>query len=78
MMRRMLNPKWALFCFCLLTLGTFFSCGTARKQFVSSDNRALLDEQDLLSPEERRRFDYFFLEAVRLKEKGDLDGAFEM
>ena len=35
-------------------------------------------EQDLLSSEDRRRFDYFFLEAVRLKEKGDLDTAFEM
>ena len=73
-----LQLKWAVFCSCLLVLGTFFSCGTALKQSIPSNNHALLGDQDLLSPEDRRRFDYFFLEAVRLKEKGDLDGAFEM
>jgi tetratricopeptide (TPR) repeat protein len=31
-----------------------------------------------LSPEERRKFDYFLLEAVRLKEKGEMDAAFDM
>ena len=77
-MRRMFNPKWVMLCFCLLALAAFYSCGTVRKQTIPSNNHALLVEQDLLSPEERRRFDYFFLEAVRLKEKGDLDGAFEM
>ena len=73
-----LQLKWVVFCSYLLILGTFFSCGTARKQSIPSNNHALLADQDLLSPEDRRRFDYFFLEAVRLKEKGDLDGAFEM
>ena len=33
---------------------------------------------DPLSPEQRRKFDYYFLEAVRLKEKDDVDAAFEM
>jgi hypothetical protein len=35
-------------------------------------------EQDPLSPEERRKFDYYFLEAVRLKGSGQMDAAFDM
>ena len=35
-------------------------------------------EQDPLTFEQRRKFDYYFLEAVRLKEKGDMDAAFDM
>ena len=31
-----------------------------------------------MSPDERRRFDYYFLEAVRLKGIGEMDAAFEM
>jgi Tfp pilus assembly protein PilF len=34
--------------------------------------------QDPLSPEDRRKFDHFFLEAVRLKEKDEMDAAFDM
>lgn len=33
---------------------------------------------DPLSPEDRRKYDYFFLEATRLKEKGEYDAAFKM
>ena len=35
-------------------------------------------EQDPLTFEQRRKFDYCFLEAVRLKERGDMDSAFDM
>ena len=35
-------------------------------------------EQDPLTFEQRRKFDYYFLEAVRLKERGDMDAAFDM
>ena len=35
-------------------------------------------EQDPLTFEQRRKFDYCFLEAVRLKERGDMDAAFDM
>jgi len=34
--------------------------------------------QDPLSPEDRRKFNHFFLEAVRLKEKDEMDAAFAM
>ncbi len=61
---------------CLLMVGMLFSCGSLRKSFSSV--RGNLSGKDPLTYEERRKFDYFFLEAVRLKEKGDLDAAFEM
>ena len=61
---------------CLLMIGMLFSCGSLRKS--SSSVRGNLSGKDPLTYEERRKFDYFFLEAVRLKEKGDLDAAFEM
>ncbi|MBO5016500.1 MAG: hypothetical protein J6C92_11920, partial [Bacteroidaceae bacterium] len=64
---------WAM---CLLMVGMLFSCGSLRKS--SSSVRGNLSGKDPLTYEERRKFDYFFLEAVRLKEKGDLDAAFEM
>ena len=35
-------------------------------------------EQNPLTFEQRRKFDYCFLEAVRLKERGDMDAAFDM
>ena len=35
-------------------------------------------EQDPLTFEQRRKFDYCFLEAVRLKGRGDMDAAFDM
>lgn len=61
---------------CLFMVGMLFSCGSLRKS--SSSERGNLSGKDPLTYEERRKFDYFFLEAVRLKEKGDLDAAFEM
>ena len=63
---------------CLACISILFSCGSAKKTPISSKNLAETVLQDLLSPEERRKFDYFFLEAVRLKEKGEADAAFEM
>ena len=63
---------------CLACISILFSCGSAKKTPISSKNLSETVSQDLLSPEERRKFDYFFLEAVRLKEKGEADAAFEM
>ena len=65
----------AIFCLCLVAL--LMSCGTMRK--ASSSQKTPAEEQkDPLTPEQRRKYDYFFLEALRMKEKGDLDAAFEM
>ena len=60
---------------CLCLAGILFSCGSTKKASISSKELA---EYDPLTPEERRKFDYFFLEAVRLKGKDSLDAAFEM
>lgn len=63
---------------CLLLVSAFLSCGSSRKSSISSKNSLNTERQDLLTPEERRKFDYFFLEAVRLKQKGEMDAAFDM
>lgn len=65
-------------CLCLLLVNFLFSCGSLRKSSVSSGKSTIQSDYDLLSSEDRRRFDYYFLEAVRLKGKGELDAAFEM
>ena len=63
---------------CLLLVSSLLSCGSSRKSSISSKNSLHVEGRDLLTPEERRKFDYFFLEAVRLKQKGDMDAAFDM
>lgn len=53
----------------------FVACGTTRKQAKQTDTGTM---QRALSFEERRKYDYYFLEAVRMKEKGLYDAAFEL
>lgn len=50
----------------------FVACGTARKATVAPD------EGVTLSVEEQRRYEYYYLEAVRLEQQGKFDEAFEM
>lgn len=53
------------------------SCGTMRKgSRISAEFD--IETKDPLTSEERRKFNLYFLEAVRLKEKGELDAAFDM
>ena len=63
---------------CLCGTWVLSSCGSSRKSAISSKNSVGLEWLDPLSPEERRKFNHFFLEAVRLKEKDEMDAAFEM
>ena len=56
-------------------LMTLAACGTAGKQARKKQTEP---EQVSLSLEERRKFDYFFLEAVRMKENGQYDAAYEL
>ena len=56
-------------------LMTLVACGTAGKQ---ARKKQAEPEQVSLSLEERRKFDYFFLEAVRMKENGQYDAAYEL
>ena len=50
------------------------SCGTTGKHAAMKPAQ----EEDMLTYEQRRKFDYFFLEALRMKQKGDYDAAFEL
>ena len=77
-MNRILSLKIVQLCVCLLWVSMLFSCGSSRKSTISSNKIPLSDWRDPLSAEERRKFNHFFLEAVRLKEKGEMDAAFEM
>lgn len=62
----------------LLFLLLFFSsCGTLRNRERAVD-KAATELEDPLTYGERRKFDYYFLEAVRMKQKGDYDAAFEL
>ena len=65
-----------LISFCLVLL--LVSSGTSRITSVSVKDKTIAGWKDPLSFEQRRKFDYYFLEAVRLKEKGELDAAFDM
>lgn len=49
----------------------FTSCGSARKVVVPND-------EVLLSVAEQRKYEYYFLEALRLEQVGSYDEAFEM
>lgn len=57
----------------IVMLTLFVACGTTEKQ----TNRKP-DEKDLLTVAQRRKYDYYFLEAVRMKEKGKYDAAYEL
>ena len=69
-----LNCLLVSFCMVLLLV----SCGTSRRASFSAKDKTIVEWEDPLSFEQRRKFDYYFLEAIRLKEKGELDAAFDM
>lgn len=72
-----LGLKGCFFISCCMAL-LLVSCGTSRKASVSAKDKTFVEWEDPLSFEQRRKFDYYFLEAIRLKEKGELDAAFDM
>lgn len=51
------------------------SCGVSKK-IQSSD--IVKEGTDYLSANDRRKFDYFYLEGTRLAQKGEIDAAFDM
>lgn len=59
---------------CGMLLG-WTSCGSSRKSAAAV---AVQTESDPLTPEARRKFDYYFLEAVRMKQLGKYDAAYEL
>ena len=62
-----LGLKGCFFICCCMAL-LLVSCGTSRKASVSAKDKTFVEWEDPLSFEQRRKFDYYFLEAIRLKE----------
>lgn len=54
------------------------ACGSAGKSLRKTEPSQEEKEKDPLTYEQRRKFDYFFLEALRQKQKGEYDAAFEL
>ena len=72
-----MKPQFISWCCCVFVVCLFFpSCGT--KKVLTQNEEGKNTQATVLTPEQQRKYDYFFLEAARLKEKGDFDGAFEM
>lgn len=66
------NKKIGLF---LLVAGFLLvSCGTSRRQARALSAKPVAE----LTPEQQRKYDYFFLEAARLKIQKDYDAAFDL
>ena len=57
----------------LVAVWTLVSCGTEKS---TREKPAVALAQSSLTPEQQRKYDYFFLEAMRLKEKKDYASAF--
>ena len=77
-MNRRLRSNIGIVCLCLCLAGMLLSCGASRKSSISSRKMSSRLQENALTFEQKRKFDYYFLEAVRLKEKGDMGAAFEM
>ena len=77
-MKKELRKYLVCSCLCICLGCLLFSCAGLRKSSNSSKNLLNQVAQDPLTVEERRKFDFFFLEAVRLKGIGEADAAFEM
>ena len=58
-------------------LSILTACGSSRKSLPATQNLPVT-EKDPLTYEQRRKYDYYFLEAVRMKQKGEYDAAFEL
>lgn len=59
-----------------MLVGILASCGSSRQAGKADAMKA--GRQVSLSPEEQRKYDYFFLEATRLKVKKEYDAAFDL
>ena len=75
--KRMKQLFRSRFCWVAVVCIILSSCGT-KSTLPQGKSRQDKQTSADISPEQQRKYDYFFLEAARLKEKGDFDGAFEM
>lgn len=59
-----------------MLVGILASCGASRR--VGKTDATKMRQQVTLSSEQQRKYDYFFLEAARLKVKKEYDAAFDL
>lgn len=67
--------KWLSIVLVSVSLALFTACASARK---NTKTAALAQERASLDPVEQRRFDYFFLEALKMKAAARHDEAFQL
>ena len=58
-------------------LSILTACGSSRQSLPATQNLPVTEKAPL-TYEQRRKYDYYFLEAVRMKQKGEYDAAFEL
>ena len=68
----MLRSLSCCLCFVLLLC----SCASLKGSSGLSNNQEIVSNEPLTF-QQQRKFDYFLLEAIRLKEKGEMDASFE-
>ena len=61
----------------VLCIGLFAACGSVRKSTEPGRQMTTL-VRDTLSPEQQRKYDYFYLEAMRMKMQRKYDAAFDL
>ena len=77
-MDKVFRLKISVWCLCLCLASILFSCGSLQKTSNSSKKTSRNLKENALTFEQKRKFDYFFHEAVRQKGLDNLDEAFEL
>ena len=77
-MDKVLRIKISLCCLCLCLASMLLSCGSSKKSLGVSDKTLRRLNENALTFEQKRKFDYFFHEAVRQKGLDNMDEAFEL
>ena len=77
-MDKVFRLKISVWCLCLCLSSILFSCGSLQKTSNSSKKTSRNLKENALTFEQKRKFDYFFHEAVRQKGLDNLEEAFEL
>ena len=77
-MDKVFRLKIGVWCLCLCLASILFSCGSLQKTSNSSKKTSRNLKENALTFEQKRKFDYFFHEAVRQKGLDNLEEAFEL
>ena len=77
-MDKVFRLKISVWCLCLCLASILFSCGSLQKTSNLSKKTSRNLKENALTFEQKRKFDYFFHEAVRQKGLDNLEEAFEL